>query len=71
MKHSFGRDLPESLHDLQSLLHTLSPYEPRTTCRRCLQPFSPDNTRTSAGWRETQISGLCETCFDNLYRDPT
>jgi len=39
------------------------------TCYCCGEPFSPDNTHTAAGWRETQISGLCEDCFDLLVRE--
>lgn len=35
-------------------------------CMNCEQPFSKMNTRTVDGWLETQISGLCENCFDEL-----
>lgn len=33
-------------------------------CRSCRQPFSDANVYTEAGWLETQISGMCEVCFD-------
>ena len=39
---------------------------PRTHCRCCGQPFSDANVYSEAGWIETQISGLCESCFDTL-----
>jgi hypothetical protein len=36
-------------------------------CIECKQPFSLQNTHSSAGWRETQISGYCENCFDKIF----
>jgi hypothetical protein len=38
----------------------------RTHCRRCGEPFTDANVQSEAGWLETGISGLCETCFDTL-----
>lgn len=35
-------------------------------CIECHQAFSNQNVYSMAGWRETQISGLCELCFDNI-----
>lgn len=35
-----------------------------TKCVGCTQRFSDENCFTQAGWQETQISGLCERCFD-------
>lgn len=35
-------------------------------CVECEEPFSEENVHTEAGWRETQISGLCEDCFDEI-----
>ncbi len=35
-------------------------------CMNCEQPFSKANTHSVDGWRETQISGLCENCFDEI-----
>lgn len=38
-------------------------------CVNCEQPFTDKNTHSAAGWRETQISGLCEDCFDQVTAD--
>lgn len=39
-----------------------------THCIECDQEFKLDvNVFTIAGHRETQISGLCECCFDELF----
>ncbi len=38
-------------------------------CVSCNEPFHPINTRTSNGWKETQISGMCENCFDNIFTE--
>lgn len=38
-------------------------------CVFCKKPFSGDNVKTLLGWRETQITGSCETCFDNLFKE--
>jgi hypothetical protein len=35
-------------------------------CIFCKEPFSDKNVFTQLGWRETQISGMCEKCFDNM-----
>ena len=35
-------------------------------CISCKQRFTDNNVHTDAGWRETQISGLCEDCFDGI-----
>ena len=34
--------------------------------RNCGERFSDSNVYSQAGWLETQISGLCEVCFDAL-----
>lgn len=36
-------------------------------CIQCKKPFTDENVKTPAGWRETQISGFCEICFDGLF----
>lgn len=33
-------------------------------CLRCRKEFTEENVHSDSGWRETQISGLCEDCFD-------
>ena len=38
-----------------------------TKCITCNQPFSKDNVFTDAGAVETQLSGMCECCFDALF----
>lgn len=40
-----------------------------TCCVSCTEPFHPTNTHTSDGWKETQISGMCENCFDSLFTE--
>ncbi len=40
-----------------------------TKCIACHLPFSAANVFTEAGARETQLSGLCEACFDNLFEE--
>jgi hypothetical protein len=37
-----------------------------TRCRVCGERFSDANVYSQAGWLETQISGICEVCFDTL-----
>ncbi|MGA7811184.1 hypothetical protein [Bradyrhizobium sp.] len=37
-----------------------------TSCVRCEKRFGDDNCFTQKGWQETQISGLCEKCFDEM-----
>jgi hypothetical protein len=38
-------------------------------CISCGQPFTDGNVHSDAGWRETQISGMCEDCFDTLLEE--
>lgn len=46
------------------------PLEPRyTRCLDCKAEFTDANVLTPSGWRETQISGTCETCFDEMFAD--
>lgn len=62
-----GRTLPESAEEYEEL--RLSHRAHFTACMQCKNHFSAANTTTPAGWRETQISGVCEACFDNLFKD--
>lgn len=42
-----------------------------TKCVFCGQPFERGvNVFTDAGQRETQISGVCEKCFDAAFAEP-
>lgn len=36
-------------------------------CIICEESFTEKNCFTDAGWRETQISGFCESCFDGAF----
>ena len=38
-----------------------------THCICCCQPFSSENVFTREGKAETQISGICEACFDDNF----
>lgn len=38
-------------------------------CVDCGEPFTADNVHSIEGWSETQISGLCEDCFDALFEE--
>lgn len=38
-----------------------------THCMLCHEPFSTVNVFTPEGAKETQISGICESCFDSLF----
>jgi hypothetical protein len=35
-------------------------------CVQCNEPFSNENVYTTAGWLETEVSGLCEACWDGI-----
>lgn len=40
------------------------------TCVGCHKSLdSPHAAETTAGWRETQISGMCEPCFNALFQE--
>jgi hypothetical protein len=38
-------------------------------CRTCKRGFTSANVKTHLGWKETQISGTCETCWDDMFKD--
>lgn len=63
-----GGFLPESQEDFGKLAEEGGLRAVK--CYACRQPFSNANVRTHLGWRETQISGMCENCFDELFADP-
>ena len=64
-----------NLNDLNELKQTLKEAafgneRPKAgCCISCKQPFSDVNVFTDAGWRETKISGMCEACFDDIFKD--
>jgi hypothetical protein len=59
-----GAKLPESLEEHVTLLQDNEARFP--ACIRCGHVFSSDNVHTKAGWRETQQTGFCEDCFDEV-----
>jgi hypothetical protein len=40
---------------------------PFPQCIECGEPFTHANVHTALGWRETQLSGYCEDCFDLIF----
>lgn len=43
----------------------------RTACIHCAQPFRRNvNVFSADGWREVAISGMCESCFDEVCAEP-
>lgn len=77
MKNMKGQRLPETYEqflqlkqNLQTVLgYSKAPQFLFCTLPTCRQAFSPENTKSPAGWRETQITGLCEACFDEIFAD--
>ncbi len=57
-----GRPLPESEDEFYTNLARMRIHY----CSDCKQIFG-HNVHTPAGWRETQITGMCEDCFDALF----
>lgn len=37
-------------------------------CIICRNSFAKRNTKTALAWAETQISGMCQYCWDGLFR---
>lgn len=58
-----NRMLPENADEFQ----LIGDHNRFMQCANCCRPFSYLNTHSAAGWRETQISGFCEDCFDALF----
>lgn len=59
---------PKELADQMAVdLFGMSPTEARNKgiCIQCGQPARP-RCYSAAGWREYQISALCEQCFDEI-----
>ena len=38
-------------------------------CVACKRPFSDKIVFTSAGWKETKISKMCEACWDETFKE--
>jgi hypothetical protein len=64
-----GKLLPESYDDFLTLV--VNGQATYTHCRMqtCRRAFGPSNTHTPRGWAETQISSMCEDCFDDLFKE--
>jgi hypothetical protein len=62
-----GRRLPESAADLTELVKA-GTQRVWLDCRVCGHGFNFGNTWTKAGWRETQVSKICENCFEEAVR---
>lgn len=60
--------LPENEQEFNDLLAE-GKYLKVKECLSCSAPFSGENTHTTAGWKETQISGFCENCFDEVTKE--
>lgn len=59
---------PGSYREFVELMR--SEAQPQVRCLACGEAFTAKNAHTAAGWRETQISGMCEDCFDELFAEP-
>lgn len=60
-----GHMLPESEQEYADNVDHMQ----HISCVFCRKPFSGENVLTRSGWRETQISGICEVCFDNMFQE--
>jgi hypothetical protein len=67
VSHVTGKLLPESQADFERLKedHLLH----FTNCKICGEAFGGQNTDSSAGWIESQISGICEHCWDEIFAE--
>jgi hypothetical protein len=69
MKQSLkGGWLPESEKEFEQL--RIARAARALSCSDCGAGFSALNVHSAAGWKETQISGMCEDCFDALFAEP-
>ncbi len=39
------------------------------SCVNCGAGFCGKNVHTKMGWQETQISGFCENCYDEMFKE--
>ena len=60
-------NIPSNVDEFNELAATQGNFQ--LVCLECDKPFSLSNVHTSEGWKETQLSGLCEDCFDGLFED--
>lgn len=64
-----GGFLPESEAEFKGLIEKVGSLK-FFHCIGCNALFSHLNTRSPAAWRETQISGYCGDCFDEITAPP-
>lgn len=57
----------EEIEELKLLGFDLSKEVDRY-CKLCKEKISEVNTYSSQGWKEISISGICEKCFDDLFK---
>lgn len=63
-----GHQLPEDFMEAVKL--AASGKMKFTRCCSCnLHLASEDAAKTTGGWAETQISGMCEPCFDKVFAE--
>jgi hypothetical protein len=60
------RGVPGEMSDYEAHKALAAAHATNTHCVHCKRPFTDDTVHTEAGWQETQISGLCEDCFDDI-----
>lgn len=63
----YKKQLPETEHEF-NMLKRMGKLT-YTNCYSCRQSFHHSNVFTPQGWTETQISGICEWCFDELFKE--
>jgi len=64
-----GGILPETHEEFEQLRVNARDQLKYIRCTDCGDGFCPTNVITSRGWKETQISGMCENCFDLLFNN--
>lgn len=62
-------EIQEFIDGMARLAFGAAPSDVPGCCIQCREPFTAKNVFTDAGWRETKISGLCEQCWDNLFKE--
>lgn len=60
---------PETEEEFNKMLADGVPLQKH--CIYCKLNFSTKNVQTRLGWRETQISGFCETCWNDIFSEPS
>lgn len=71
MKRSLFGDiiLPETRDEFEQLRTNVRDKLLYLRCTDCGEGFTEHNVKTAEGWEETQISGMCENCYDFLFSE--